>query len=93
MPDSFNNVVQRTERVVSTFSSLDRMPNLKDGLNISVTAPFHQPNFELSINDEKFVLPNFHRYFDILDQYDDVKFESGWYWTHHYGFQSMASHL
>lgn len=88
MPVSFNNIVQRTERVISTFSSLDRMPKLKDGLNVSIKAPYFQPDFELSINDERFVLPNFHKYFDILDQYDDVKFESGAYWSHHYGFES-----
>lgn len=88
MPSSFNNVVHRAERVISTFSSLDRMPNLLDGLNISVNASYYKSDFQLAINDEHFELPNFNKYFEIMDLYDDVKFESGSYWTHHYGIES-----
>ncbi len=87
MPDSFNNFVHRTERVISTFSSLDQMPNLMDGLNVSLKVPLFQDDFELSINDEQFKLPNYNKYFDITDQIDDVKFESLSYWTHHYGLE------
>lgn len=59
-----------------------------DGLNVSVKAPYYKTDFELSINDEQFVLPNFNKYFEIMDLYDDVKFESGSFWTHHYGIES-----
>lgn len=89
MPVSFNDIVHRTERVISTFSSLDKMPNLIDGLNVSIKAPYYKPDLELSINDEHFVLPNYIKYFEISDHYDE-KFESGSYWTHHYGFKSMV---
>ncbi|XP_037039543.1 vitellogenin-3 [Bradysia coprophila] len=93
MPASFENFVHRTERIISTFSSLERMPNLMDGLNISVKAPYYESNYELSINDEVFLIPNFNKYFDVLDQFDDVKFESGAYWSYHYGFERICSQI
>ncbi|KAG4079632.1 hypothetical protein HA402_010412 [Bradysia odoriphaga] len=93
MPASFENFVHRTERIISTFSSLDQMPNLMDGLNISVKAPYYESNFELSINDEVFLIPNFNKYFDVLDQFDDVKFESGAYWSYHYGLERICSQI
>lgn len=67
------------------------MPNFMDGLNISVYSPFYGAEIEFSINDEQYKLPNMNRYFDLVDQYDDVKFETGSHWTHHYGLESKIT--
>lgn len=68
------------------------MPTLINGLNVSLTAPFFNPDIEVLINEEKFVLSNLNKYLEVFDLLDDVKFESGAYWSHHYGFESEFLH-
>lgn len=62
-----------------------------DGLNISVRALYYLPKFDLAINDEEFELPNYNMYFEVLEDFDDVKFESDSHWSHHYGFESKIT--
>lgn len=88
MPTWFNNINNRTERILSVFTSLDHLPNLRDGLNISVRALYYLPKFDVVINEEQLELPNFNMYFEVLDNFDDVKFESSSNWMVHYGFES-----
>jgi len=91
MPIWFNNIANRTDRILSAFSSVDQTLNLKDGLNVSLRALYHMSHFDLLINNENFSIPNLNMFFDGAYFYDNVKFESGSYWSHHYGLERMCS--